>query len=115
MMDAEAFAYSRNSQLKTFATCFTRVGYDATQAKLIESCIREDSSPPFLAAIILSLPTASQLAMAAACDNESTQAVLLEYARQTASSNRTQASLLSDQPALAPTDAKILSLIIRRG
>jgi hypothetical protein len=108
-MDAESFALTRNNQQNSFATCFTRVGFDIAQAKLIESCITEDSSPPFLAATILLLPTASQLATAAVCNQESAQADLLEYARRTTRSNRQQVTLFADQTAFAHPPATSLS------
>jgi hypothetical protein len=51
-MDAEAFAFARSTQHKQLATRFTLAGVDTAQAKLIDDSINEESSLPFLAAII---------------------------------------------------------------
>jgi hypothetical protein len=71
------------------------------QAIIIDNSIKGYSSLPFLAAIILLLPTASQAAQAAACNSETAQGDLLEHAKTTAASNRQQALLFSDEDVFA--------------
>jgi hypothetical protein len=83
-MDPEAFAFARNTQHKQLATRFTLAGVDTAQAKLIYDSINKESSLPFLAAVILLLPTANQTAVAAACNYAINPAELLEHAKKTA-------------------------------
>jgi hypothetical protein len=61
--------------------------------------INEESSLPFLAAVILLLPSAGQTAVAAACNHTSDPADLLALARQTANTNYQQALLFFNQSA----------------
>jgi hypothetical protein len=76
------------NQLKQLATRFTQVGVDTAQATIIDDSIKEDSSLPFLAAVILLLSTASQADQVAACHFETAQGDILEHATNTAASNR---------------------------
>jgi hypothetical protein len=101
-MDSEAFALASSVQLKQLAERFTQVGVDTAQAKLISDSIRPDSSLPFLAAVILLLPTACQAAVAAACNHVVDPAELHIHAKQTADANNQQAILFFNQPAVSP-------------
>jgi hypothetical protein len=99
MMDAEVFALARNTQLKQLASSLPQVGVDTAPAKWIYESINEQSSMPYLAAVILLLQTAAQDAVAAACSNMTDPAELLAYARQTADTNNHQAFLFSNKTA----------------
>jgi hypothetical protein len=99
MMDAEAFALARNTQLKQLATSLPQVGVDTTQAKWISDSINEHSSMPYLAAVILLLQTAAQDAVTAACNSTTSPADLLALAKQTADTNNQQALLIFNQTA----------------
>ena len=103
MMDAEVFSLARNTQHRQLAIRFPQMGVDTTQAKWIVDSINEHSSMPFLAAVILMLPSACQAAVAAACNHASDPAELLALARHSAETNHQQAVLFSNQPAISPT------------
>jgi hypothetical protein len=90
---------ARNVQLKQLATHFTQVGVDTTQSKWISDSINEHSSMPYLAAVILLLPSAAQDAVAAACNSTTSPADLLALAKQTADTNNQQALLIFNQTA----------------
>ena len=99
MMDAEVFALARNTQHRQLAIRFPQMGVDTTQAKWIVDSINEHSSMPFLAAVILMLPSACQAAVAAACNHAVDPAELHIHAKQTVDTNNQQAVCFLTNPA----------------
>ena len=93
-MDATTFAASRNIKLRQLDARYPNVGFELAQAQHVEGTIRDDSSLPLLAAIIILLPTADEAATAAACNHESAHGDLLELARNAAVLNRQAAASL---------------------
>jgi len=100
-MDAEAFALTRNIQLKQLDESFPRAGVDTEQAKWILESLNEDSPSSYLAAVILLLKAAPD-AVAAACSNMTDSAALLAFARHAANTNNSQAILISNRTAPSP-------------
>ena len=101
-MDAEAFALTRNVQLKQLVESFPRAGFDTEQAKWILESLDEDSPTTYLAAVILLLKTAAPDAVAAACSYMTDSAALLAFARHAANTNNSQAILISNRTAPSP-------------
>ena len=99
MMDAEAFALTRNVQLKQLVESVPRAGVDIAQANWILESLVEDSPAPYLAAVILLLKTAVPEAVAAACSHMTDRTALLAFARHAAETNNSQALLFFDRTA----------------
>ena len=99
MMDAEAFALTRNVQLKQLVESVPRAGVDIAQANWILESLVEDSPTPYLAAVILLLKTAVPEAVAAACSHMTDRTALLAFARHAAETNNSQALLFFDRTA----------------
>ena len=102
-MDVATFAASRNIKLQQLAARYPIVGFELAQAQHVEDTIRDDSSLPLLAAVILLLPTADEAATVATCNHESVHSNLLDLAKNAAALNRqAAASLLAHHNVAAP-------------
>ena len=99
MMDAEAFALTRNVQLKQLVESVPRAGVDIAQANWILESLDEDSPTTYLAAVILLLKTAVPEAVAAACSYMTDRAALLAFAKHAADTNNSQALLFFNRTA----------------